>query len=414
MRPASLSFLVATLVAGTPAFAQAQHDDEEETVDKTEIGAVPLFGGSSDIGIGGGALASVTRLQTGYKPYVWGLQLGAIATFRSVDGRVRAPFQDYYLDWIVPHLIRNRLRLEVRPAYTDESTLGYFGVGNASTAPESGPEGQSENESFHYGRVHPTLLVRLRVTLGSGFYFLTGNTLTYNWFDIHPGSRLDIDQRGQNPGALAFIERPVTSHAVDYFEEAIEYDTRDDETTTSRGMWHQVKIRLSPGGSDLFPYRYGQANVTARFYVTPVRRYLTVSLRAVGDVLFGDAPFYELARYEDTYALGGVNGVRGVPAQRYSGKVKAFGNIEARSEVLSAEVGGKEYTLAIAAFFDAGRVWADWRRHEELDGTGAGLKYGVGGGLRLQQGHTFVVRGDVAWSPDARPIGAYFTAGQTF
>jgi hypothetical protein len=32
----------------------------------------------------------------------------------------------------------------------------------------------------------------------------------------------------------------------------------------------------------------------------------------------------------------------------------------------------------------------------------------------LQQGKTFVVRGDIAWSPDARPVGAYVGAGQTF
>jgi hypothetical protein len=35
-------------------------------------------------------------------------------------------------------------------------------------------------------------------------------------------------------------------------------------------------------------------------------------------------------------------------------------------------------------------------------------------GLRVQKGKAFVVRADVAWSPDARPIGGYFTAGQLF
>jgi len=25
-----------------------------------------------------------------------------------------------------------------------------------------------------------------------------------------------------------------------------------------------------------------------------------------------------------------------------------------------------------------------------------------------------VVRGDIAWSPDARPVGAYFAAGEIF
>jgi hypothetical protein len=44
----------------------------------------------------------------------------------------------------------------------------------------------------------------------------------------------------------------------------------------------------------------------------------------------------------------------------------------------------------------------------------AGLEYGTGFGLRIRQGKAFVVRGDVAWSPDDRPIAGYFTAGHTF
>jgi hypothetical protein len=39
---------------------------------------------------------------------------------------------------------------------------------------------------------------------------------------------------------------------------------------------------------------------------------------------------------------------------------------------------------------------------------------GIGGGLRLQKGRTFVLRADLAWSPDARPIGGYFLAGNIF
>jgi hypothetical protein len=70
--------------------------------------------------------------------------------------------------------------------------------------------------------------------------------------------------------------------------------------------------------------------------------------------------------------------------------------------------------FGVVAFFDAGRVWADTAPHPELDGTGLGLKYGTGGGVRLQSGKAFVLRGDVAWSPDARPLGGYFAVGQAF
>ena len=58
--------------------------------------------------------------------------------------------------------------------------------------------------------------------------------------------------------------------------------------------------------------------------------------------------------------------------------------------------------------------YADEARHPELDGTGLGLKYGVGGGLRVASGQTFVLRVDVAWSPDANPISGYLLAGHIF
>jgi outer membrane protein assembly factor BamA len=260
--------------------------------------------------------------------------------------------------------------------------------------------------------MHPTLLVRVRVTLAKSFYFLFGNLVTYNRIDVHPGSRLEHDMAPGSPTSRFF--GPLGPHIVDVFEYGLVYDTRDDETDTRAGAYHQLKVRLSPGGIGLLPYRYGQASAVARFYATPIRRWLTLGLRVVGDAQFGDPPFYELARYEDTFAFGGGNGVRGIPGQRYYGKLKVFGNFEVRSELVTFSVSAKEYALGWVAFFDAGRLWADGQAPSSLDGSGSGLKYGAGGGLRFRQGKSFVVRADVAWSPDARPLGAYVTAGHAF
>ena len=141
---------------------------------------------------------------------------------------------------------------------------------------------------------------------------------------------------------------------------------------------------------------------------------MTLAMRVAGDILVGNVPFAELARFGDNYGIGGQNTLRGVPAQRYYGKVKLFANLEVRTELTSFEVGKNDFELGAAIFFDGGRLWSDWTGDPALDGSGAGLKYGVGCGLRLRQGRAFVVRGDVAWSPDARPIAGYFTAGHTF
>ncbi len=198
------------------------------------------------------------------------------------------------------------------------------------------------------------------------------------------------------------------------FKYGLQVDTRDNETSSHSGTFDSFDVKLSPGGTQAFPYRYGEATVNLRAFVPLGTPRVTLAARVVGDWMFGNVPFYELARFDDTYALGGTTGVRGVPAQRYYGKLKAFGNLELRLEVATFRALGKSLTLGVVPFFDAGRLWADTNAHPDLDGRGLGLKYGAGGGLRVQSGSSFVIRLDVAGSPDATPVSGYFSAGQMF
>jgi len=399
-----------TLVYAYAARAGDNGDDESKlTAPKNDFGIFPVGGGDSDIGVGGGELSSFSRLAPGHTPYVWSLQSGAFISFRPDPQGLQIPYQDYYLKLIIPQLVGDVLRLEVRPSYTRETTQRYYGVGNASIAPDA--NGAAPAEQFEYGRIHPTIQVRARLKLAGALYLEVGNSFTYNHLEVPPGTKLASDLADP---ALAHFFGPIEPHAVDIFEDALIFDTRDDENNPKTGMHHQIKLRLSLGGTRSFPYRYGQTNATVRFYLTPGDGPATIALRLVGDVLFGHPPFYELARYEDTFAIGGGKGVRGVPAQRYYGAIKAFGNLETRVALASFHLFGKPSSLEAAVFVDGGRVWSGWPPDPALDGSGLGLKYGVGGGLRLAEGKAFVVRGDLAWSPDARPIGGYFTAGHIF
>ena len=298
----------------------------------------------------------------------------------------------------------------MRGSYTGRSTLKFYGIGNA--APEPPPT--VSNQDKEYGRNYPEAWLRARIRLRSDFELHAGTVFWYDWLDVRPNSILAMDA-ASGPADVRSIIGPLGPHAVQLFELGLFYDSRDNEIVTRRGAFHTLTARLSPALADWMPYSYQQINASTRFYATLEPRWLIVSWRVVGDVLLGQPPFYELARFEEVSAIGGAKGVRGVPAERYYGKVKVFQNLEARSEVARFHIKGKPYTLSAATFFDAGRVWTELgRAHPELDGTGLGLKYGVGGGLRLHQGETFVVRADVAWSPDARPIAGYFAAGQIF
>jgi len=324
------------------------------------------------------------------------------------NGSIVNPYQDYWVQVTVPHLLHDRLRLQIRPSFTKETTQHYYGLGNAALAPAD-----DQPDRDYYGRVHPTLWLRARYRLFDSFYGEVGSSYTYNRLDVPPESTLAMQMRA-GTATVRELLGDVRTHGVLLAEGTLLYDTRDNEIDPEHGQFHQLKLRVSPKLGDHFPYAYQQIDGIARAYVPLVRNRLQFAGRVVFDMQMGDPPFYELARYEDTFALGGLNGVRGVPGQRYYGKVKVFANWELRGQIVSFTVLKKPLELGAAAFLDAGRLWSEVGSHPELDGRGMGLKYGLGGGLRLRQGRTFVARADLAWSPDARPIGGYVGGGQMF
>lgn len=376
---------------------------------KREIGLVPLVGGDTDVGVGVGLLGNLASLDPAYEPYRWAVELAGFISFKRSADTFIVPYQDYAVQFTAPQLLGKRLRIEVRPSYTKETTQRFYGLGNASPA----PPGDDVPERDFYGRVHPSLLVRARYRIWDSFHVGAGTLYTHNWLDIDPQSRLGQQMASGDPvvrGLLGVASR----HGVLLLEGLVLYDTRDSETVPEAGQAHHVRLRISPSLGGALPYSYKQVNVTTRFYLPIITDRLVFALRMVADMQFDHPPFYELARYEDTFALGGLNGVRGVPGQRYYGKIKVFSNIEVRGQLVQFTVLKKQLTFGAALFYDLGRTWLDWGSHPELDGQGWGLKYGTGGGLRLQQGKTFVVRADLAWSPDARPLGGYVGAGHMF
>src|SRR4029077_17103781 len=277
-------------------------------------------------------------------PYRWKLESGAFITFKQQDGSLVIPFQDYYLVWTLPDLTASRrLRLDIRPSFTNESTLKFYGIGNATPPPPPGvPLRDTE-----YQRTHPTLAVEVRTRVYDYFYVLAGSVYTHNWLTVAPTSLLAQAQASPAPDVRGIVGS-FEPHGVELLEGAVQYDTRDNEAVTRSGQFHSAVIRLSPRIGTSLPYAYERLNLTARFFIPPVPRWLTLLCRVVGDTLIGDPPFYELARFDETPALGGGKALRGVPAQRYYGKVKLFENLEARSELFPFTLHGKRMVLGAA------------------------------------------------------------------
>jgi Omp85 superfamily domain len=418
MRLLTIALVAASL--GFAASAQAQNalnSDEkppsssattpQPKVGKTELTLVPAVGGSTDIGVAVGYFAALTRNRLGYIPYVWNVESAALVSFGDRSGEFFLPLIDVYAKLTVPGRRGRPVDLEIRPSFTDERTLYFYGLGDASSA--NLPAGQSSTTYFQYARVHPSLLADVRFKLVDHFAGIVGLRYTGSWLDIPAGSSLAEAMRSGSTEVRGLIG-PTAPSAVALFIYGLQIDTRDSEVTPHRGTFDEVKIKGSPGDDKAFPFRYGEASLHLRVYL-PLASRLTLAGRLLGDVLFGNPPLVELPRFEDTYFGGDI---RGVPAQRYYGKVKVIANLEARLRLVDFRAFSKPMSFGLEAFVDGGRVWADTGSHPELDGTGLGLKYGTGGGVRLTSGTAFVLRADVAWSPDATPIGAYVTAGEMF
>jgi hypothetical protein len=413
-----LALMVELAPAAKSAHAQQQprprpaSDQAPPPPGRMEANFVPIVGGDSDVGIGVGQFSSLARLEPGFTPFRWRAESAAFLTFRPTGASLEVPYQDYFVMAAIPEIGPDRrYRLDVRPSFTRETTLRYHGMGNASPNLPTGTPGRVGQ----YERAHPTLLVGLQRQATRRLSVQLGSTAIYNWFEVPPGSRLATDiARADTVPELEPLRGATSPHAVYLLELSLLYDTRDSELAPDRGSFHELQARVSPGGLSFMPYRYGQLTLKLHANRTFIDRYLIFSSRVVGDVLFGDPPFYELARYEQTSAIGGIKGVRGVPSHRYYGKIKVFGNLEVRSEVFGFRVRKKQYVISVAGFFDSGRVWTDFSAPAAFDGAGWGLKYGAGGGLRLQSGETFLLRADLAYSPDADPLAGYFTSGLIF
>lgn len=397
--------------ADDPPRDQAESDSSPEKRE-TEFTIVPFVGGNSDMGFGGGYIASLARLDPKLEPYLYRIETaGTLTVGQDEGGGWRVPYTDIYLLFSFPNLIPHRLGLDLRVSYTLESNLKYYGLGNASSIDEGLEPGDS---FFEHTRAHPTIRATFEYRV-LPFVFSWGASYTQNWFEVPEDTRLAADMLSPDPRVRELLG-DAEAHGAPKLAVGVAWDTRDDETSPTRGLYITEQLEVTPGTFGAADYRFARVDSALQLFVPliPRERRLVLAARVVNDLLLGEPPFYELPRFEETFAIGGAKGVRGVPGQRYYGKIKLFSNLELRSELFTAKILGDERRFGVVAFADAGRLWADYHSDPELDGTGLGLKYGLGGGLRVASGETFVLRVDVAWSPDANPLGGYLLAGHIF
>lgn len=427
------------LLAGS-AHAKKKKVDGPPKPNRTEFGVLPAVNYDSDLGFGFGAIASVARFASGYRPYKWRLELLLQATVKRAPGKgSEFPFHDDYLNMDFPGLLGNRLRITGRVGFRKFANTGYYGFGNDSPSerpweqidPDEDLAAYKAARRFHqFDHIYPLLLANARIRLWDRsspeqrkrIEALVGINATYNIVRPYADSKLARDIASLDDGTpdartLGNLLRGTDPHMLLVFNLGVLFDTRDHEYTPTRGTFTEVSVRSSPGvQQDL---RYAALTLNTAWYRPLVGEYLSFAVRGVADVILGDAPFYELTRFGALQPRDGPGGgwsLRGVPRQRYSGKVKLMQNLELRSLFWKFNIRQQRFAVGAVAFVDAARIWADLRS-TELGGAsidGRTFKVGTGGGLRVRWGETFLIRFDGAYSPTEGTPGFYVDVGHVF
>jgi hypothetical protein len=71
---------------GSPNPGGGAKSEESEEKSDTEFTALPVVGGDSDVGIGGGVITSLARVEPDLEPYLWRIEAVGMVTLKPSDG----------------------------------------------------------------------------------------------------------------------------------------------------------------------------------------------------------------------------------------------------------------------------------------------------------------------------------------
>jgi hypothetical protein len=403
-----LALAAAFLLRSGAARAEEATLPRDYVTRRVEPAGFPIIGGNSDIGLQLGGAVTLTRFESGVTPYAWNMDMVATASFKDRPGGTDVAQQAYLWQWDVPKLLGGKLRLNPLISYERTINQGYFGLGNASSPDR--PEVVNGDRGRYFQYVNSEMRVRqlARYAIGGPWQLAIAGTFRAVSVESYAGSKLEQDN-------LAHTVRGDRTTGLPTLATGVIFDTRDNEIFPHQGSFDQIAIRGAQGlpPSTSIQYAAFGASIAHYFRLGPES---VLAVRALVDLQVGHVPFYDLytgGPFTPYDMPGGPSGVRGVPSGRYLGPIKAIGNVELRSIFMGFRVVGQSFRFGGSAFADAGRVWSDYSFASPLDGSGLGVKYGLGLGAFLLWGQAALFRVDLAYSPDAVaenpgfPLGLY-------
>ena len=152
-------------------------------------------------------------------------------------------------------------------------------------------------------------------------------------------------------------------------EVKLKHDTRDNPSNPLHGFFMQVSGTTYPKLWSVRSAFHRVAATASTYLPVPARKNAVLALRAGGEKVFGDFPFYEAA------FLGGSRTLRAIRHQRLAGDASIFGNAELRVPLVRFPL-LLPWHLGLLGYGETGRVFVGG------DSPG-GWHRAVGGGFSL-------------------------------
>lgn len=387
----SCAVAMATL-ASIASGADAQRDDRAAVSSSGrvptgwDIAGVPALNFDADEGLGYGVILELYNYGTGVQPYRYSIQP---TVFLTTQGR-----RDYTVFVDAPALVPGGWRASAFAGNEQQLAQPYYGVGN-DTPYDPGAERGANPYFYRFGRNRWRVTADFQHRVGhSSVRLLVGAGVSRSTIDITPfdsGTTLIAQQLGG---------RTPPPSRTNYLRAGLVWDTRDHEIGPVRGTWAELLVQRadkSLGATEDFT----RVTSTVRKYV-PLAPRLTFAQRLMAQQVIGPLPFDELSIIQSSFkqqeGLGGSSSIRGLPKDRYIGKALILGDSELRWRVTEFRLVGRPSFLAFSTFLDAGRVWSDQLRVDQVFDQ---LHVGYGGGARIGVGPSFIVATDVGHSNES-------------
>lgn len=165
-----------------------------------------------------------------------------------------------------------------------------------------------------------------------------------------------------------------------YARVGLTYDTRDQRTCPTKGIYADVFFTYSAAFNSAFygqqaqaGYNHLQFNVNFRHYVSVWRNRIIFAYRVgTQNLVAGRSPYY-MNTYLNTLfiqrvlyeGLGGGNSLRGVMRNRILANGYAFANIEWRFRIVNFDIKRQHFYIGVNPFFDIGMVTQPYQLKEK-------------------------------------------------